>query len=169
MPNGLTRYTGRESKKLKCFHMRFDGYTYEEISKAIGYTVYTLQSYFCLGGKWHEEWIEWKKNMVDDINEQLSTMFTAQATKAMQQIVNLSKGHATILIEGADGTTVRVPIKVGDRTMLDAAKDIVDRAGFKPPERIKFDSQADDEAEDMMKALEELKLKKQQNQAQNEK
>lgn len=162
MTKAIRTYTGRESRKIRIFQMRFEGYTYREISKTKGINMneYTLQGYFCSGGKWHEEYKEWVRQRIDDINEQMSSMFTAQAVEAMQKIVNLSKGHASILVQSADGEAVRVPIKVGDRTMLDAAKDIVDRAGFKPPERIKFDNAADDQAEDMMKALEELKLKK---------
>lgn len=168
MQNKIKPYTGRESKKLRCFRMRFSGHTYAEIEADVGYTVHTLERYFCRGGKWYEEYQVWAKDRTDDINDQLSRMFTAQALESMQQIVNLSRGHATIMVvdenakpdENGHQPRVRIPIKVSDRTMLDAAKDIVDRAGFKPPDRIKFDGDAEDEAEDLLQQMEKIKAEK---------
>lgn len=162
-------YTGRESKKLKAFQLRFAGHTYEELATATGYSIWTLQKYFAEGGKWHEEYKAWAKDRLDDINDQLSGMFTAQAIEAMQRIVNLSRGHATILVvdessqpdENGQKKKTRIPIKVSDRTMLEASRDILDRAGFKPPERIKFDNDAEDEAEDILQTMEKMKMQEQ--------
>lgn len=122
--------------KLLAFDMRFKGHNYAEISAATKFTVYTLQSYFYKNGDWYEEYQSWSKDRIDDINDQMTKMFVAQAVEANQMIVNLAHGYCTIQVEGPDGKKHRVPMDVKDSTTLRAAQDILDRAGYKTVDKV---------------------------------
>lgn len=153
------KYTGRQSKKLLAFTMRFDGHSYAEIEQESGYSVYYLQNCFYRGGRWFEEYQEWAKARVEDINDQVGRVFSAQALEAMQQVVNISKGYCTVLTIGPDGKKTRTPIAVKDFVILDAAQDILDRAGFKPPDKVEVDT-PEDKAEQITRQFEELAKKR---------
>lgn len=161
-PKTIQRYSGREGKKLKAFELRFNGNTYAEIEKQTSYTVFYLQKKFYKGGDWYNDYLQWSTARLEDINQQMTTMFTGQAIEAMQMITNLSKGFCTIAIVGPKGEQIRTQVEVKDRTILTAAQDIVDRAGFKPPERITISTPADNKAEDLLKKIEEARIRRQQ-------
>ena len=122
--------------KLTAFEMRFKGHNYEEISTVTKFTVYTLQSYFYKNGDWYDEYQEWSKARIDDINDRMTKMFVAQAVEANQMIVNLAHGHCTVQVTGPDGKKHRVPMDIKDSTVLRAAQDILDRAGYKTVDKV---------------------------------
>lgn len=157
----LSKYDGITEKKLTAFLMRFKGHTYEEIAKETEYNIYYLQRCFSKEGEWFEEYQTWAAERVDDFNDQIARAFTAQALESFQQIINLSRGKAFLTAVDDTGKEVKIPLKVTDRTMLDASKDILDRAGFKPPDRLEVDeTPPEDVAERMLKAMEAAKQKK---------
>lgn len=137
-------------KKLKAFILRFQGHNYETIHEQTGYTVRTLQLYFSKGGRWHEHYQSWKTFQMEDINERVSSMFTAQALASLQQIVNLSQGNAKKKIAMPDGTERIVNVDLKGDTILRASQDILDRAGFKPAEKVVTEV-PEDEAEKIAK------------------
>ena len=143
----------RNEKQLTAFRMRFKGHTYEQISEKTGYSIGTLEGYFCRGGMWYEQYIAWKDWQVDQIKEQMNDMFVAQAVEANQQVINISRGKVYVTVAGPDGKDIIVPITVKPDVILNAAKDILDRAGFKPAEKVDAKT-PEDIAEKMMEFFE---------------
>jgi hypothetical protein len=143
-------------KQLIAFKMRFKGHTYEQIATATEYEPRTLEVYFAKGGLWHDKYISWRTWQVESIKDQMDNMFVAQAVEANQQVVNISKGQVYIKVVTGEGETKQermVPIAVKPDVILNAAKDILDRAGFKPAE--KADSRVpEDIAEQMIEFFE---------------
>lgn len=150
--------SGREGKKLEAFSLKFQGFTYPEISKETGYSIYTLEQNFYKKGKWHKSYRKWAKQRVDDITSGVNDALVAQAIAAFQRMVNLSVGKFTVAIERPDGKKILAPIIVKDKTIFSANKDILDRAGFKPAEKIEVET-PEDKAEDITKEFEEAEAK----------
>lgn len=136
--------------------LRFNGFTYEQMAKdpEVDMDYQYLTHCFAKNGRWYEEYREWAKARTDDINSQLVTMFTGQALEAMQQVINISKGalRGTAVV---GGETVHIPIEVKDSTVLRAAQDVLDRAGFKAPEHITVESESESMADSIFRRLEE--------------
>ena len=129
----------KNEKQLIAFKMKFKGHTHEQIAAATGYSVVTLDGYFPKGCPWHDQYIAWRTWQVESIKDQMDNMFVAQALDANQQVVNISKGQVYIKIvrgEGEKKEEIMVPISVKPDVILNAAKDILDRAGFKPAEKV---------------------------------
>lgn len=143
----------RDERQLTAFRMRFKGHTYEQIADKTGYKAMTLESYFSRGGEWHEAYISWKEWQVEQIKEQMNDMFVAQAVEANQQVVNLSRGRIFVAVPGPDGKEILVPTTVKPDVILDASQDILDRAGFKPAEKVDAKT-PEDIAEKMMEFFE---------------
>lgn len=143
----------RNEKQFIAFKMRFKGHTHEQISENTGYTVGTLESYFSRGGLWHEQYIAWKEWQTEQIKEQMNDMFIAQAVEANQQVVNISRGKVYIATTDPSGKEILVPISVKPDVILNAAKDLLDRAGFKPVEKVESKT-PEDIAEKMMEFFE---------------
>lgn len=144
----------RNEKQLTAFRMRFKGHTYEQIAGETGYKAMTLEVYFARGGLWHEQYVAWKEWQIDQIKEQMNDMFVAQAVEANQQVVNISRGKVFITIPGAKkGEEIVTAITVKPDVILDAAQDILDRAGFKPAEKVDAKT-PEDIAEKMMEFFE---------------
>lgn len=142
--------TGNKSKKtsiqiintrqLKAFEMKFKGHTYQQIHNETGYTVKTLETYFWNQGRWYDQYQSWRAYQIEIIQERFADMFIAQATDANQQVVNIAKGVLVSKTLNQDGTekVKEIPLK-GD-VVLRAAQDIMDRAGFKAPEKLEVKS-----------------------------
>jgi len=126
----------RSVRKLMAFQMKFRGSTYEQISQATGYSVQYLENVFWRGGKWSDEYISWRTYQLEIINERFLDMFIAQATDANQQIVNIARGVLTIRKLNPDGTEAIKEVPLKGSEVLKAAQDILDRAGFKAPEKL---------------------------------
>lgn len=141
------------SRQLECFKMRFKGHTYEQMEASTGYKARTLELYFYKGGRWHDSYIAWRTWQVESIKDQMDNMFVAQAIQANQQVVNLTQGRVFITTTGPDGKEILVPISVKPDVILNAAKDILDRAGFKPVEKVESKT-PEDIAEKMMEFFE---------------
>lgn len=144
----------RNDRQLQCFKMKFKGFTYEQMEEKTGYKSRTLELYFCKGGRWHDAYISWREWQTEQIKETMNDMFIAQSIEANQQIVNLSKGKIFISIPGPDGKDQLVPLTVKPDVVLNASKDILDRAGFKPAEKIESKT-PDDIAEKITEFFEE--------------
>ncbi len=154
----ITPYTGKEEVKMKAFTLRFKGCTYAQMHKETGLSEWELQHRFCKNGVWQEEYEAWVKDRTEDINKQLSTMFTAQAIESMQQIVNIARGLLVGTLVLGDGRRRKISIELKDSTILRANQDVLDRAGFKPPERIEVDSDSEGMADEIIRKMEERKL-----------
>lgn len=143
-----TNITQHNKSKLMCFELRFAGNTYRQIEEIMrqteGVRVYsntTLEIYFCEGGLWRKDYDEWVSLRKDDINEQVTGMFVAQATAASQVLTNImTKENAQ------------------DKDKIAAAKEILDRGGFASIQRIKNESEAESVAEQILKGMEAQKL-----------
>lgn len=130
----------KNTRKLLAFEMKFAGNTYAQIEEKTQYKVQTLQAYFLRGGRWYEDYQSWRKYQLELIEERFADMFTAQATAANQQIVNIAKGLLQVKI-GTDkeGKPIVAPIPLKGDVVLRANQDILDRAGFKPAEKVKVE------------------------------
>lgn len=148
-----------EQGKLLAFELKYKGYTYEQIAqhKGIKYTADTLSSYLRPNGAWYTEYREWVSAMTRDANEQIKDMFTAQALEAMQRVINFAHGIYEVAAEGKNGKPIKIRLDVKDVTALKANQDILDRAGFKPPETIAFE--AESKAEEAARWFEEQEEK----------
>lgn len=143
--------------QLEIFRMKFKGFTYEQIEAKFEkkYTARTLELYFYKGGRWHDAYVAWRDFQAQQIKDTMNDMFISQAIEANQQISNLSRGKIFVTVpsmkEGEPDTVV--PLSVKPEVILNAAKDILDRAGFKAAEKADS-SQSDDLAEKITKHFE---------------
>lgn len=109
-----------KGKQRKCLEMMITGeYTQKEIAAQIGVTEQTI--------------VNWKKN--DEFAEEYNS--------ALKKQINLHAAAAfkteTELLKKADSDSVR----------LNAAKDILDRAGFKPRDEVSLIQHADESLKEM--------------------
>lgn len=132
----------RSIRKLMAFQMKFRGSTYDQISQITKYTVQYLESVFWRGGKWFEEYTSWRTYQLEIINERFVDMFIAQATDANQQIVNIARGTLTVKKILPDGQEMIKEVPLKGAEVLKAAQDILDRAGFKAPEKLEVKTPA---------------------------
>lgn len=134
--NNITQY---DQSKLLAFELRFTGYTYAQIAETEGmkYTAGTLETYFAKGGLWREDYEEWVERRKNDINDQVTGMFVAQALVATQQMVNVMTDKTS---KGSD--------------KLRAAENILDRGGFAAIQRFKDESESETVAEQILKGME---------------
>lgn len=147
---------------LKIFRLRFKGHTYDQIESLINgrYKSRTMELYFYKGGKWHDAYDTWREFQITQIKDQINDMFIAQAIEANQQIINISRGQLYIKIPGKTPEEDQLlPLSLKGDTVLRASQDILDRAGFKAPEKVEV-SDPDDKAEKMLLALEKIKAQK---------
>jgi hypothetical protein len=167
-PRGKKNYLDiLNQDELKCFVMKFRGYTYEQIEKALAedpdvkqkYTTSSMELAFYKGGRWHDKYQSWKKRQIETITEQISSAFIAQATFASQQVVKIATGYLIIEYENKKGTKIRKRIPLNGKSILAANQDILDRAGFKPVEKFQ-PTDADDIAESIIKRYEPKSRKK---------
>lgn len=149
-----------EQGKLLAFELKYKGFTYDQIAEheGIPYTSGTLSAYLRPNGDWYVEYREWVSAMTRDANEQIKDMFTAQALEAMQRVINFAHGVYEVAEKNSKGEVVKVRLSVKDVTALKANQDILDRAGFKPPETIAFE--AESKAEEAARWFEEMGKKK---------
>lgn len=109
-----------KGKQKKCLELMLTGdYTQKEIAKEIGVTEQTI--------------VNWKKN--DEFAEEYNS--------ALKKRINLHAAAAfkteTELLKNADSDSVR----------LNAAKDILDRAGFKPRDEVSLIPHIDESLKEM--------------------
>lgn len=109
-----------KGKQKKCLELMLTGdYTQKEIAKEIGVTEQTI--------------VNWKKN--DEFAEEYNS--------ALKKRINLHAATAfkteTELLKNADSDSVR----------LNAAKDILDRAGFKPRDEVSLIPHIDESLKEM--------------------
>lgn len=148
-----------DERKLKCFWLKFKGHSYAQISEATGYAVRTLEINFWKQGKWYQDYIAWRKYQVEELNDQINNMFLAQSLEAQQQITNIAKGVLYVSIPGPDGKQTLVPLGLKGDTVLRAAQDILDRAGFKPKEKVEV-TDPDDHADKLFDWFQKHGMKK---------
>lgn len=149
-----TNITQYDASKLQAFELRFMGYTYRQIAESDGmkYAETTLESYFAKGGLWREDYEEWVEKRKDDINDQVTGMFVAQALTATQAIANI------IMDKSAR-----------DTDKLRAAENILDRGGFAAIQRVKNESESETVAEQILRGMEFIKKQDKAEVVENEK
>ncbi len=124
------RLTGR---KATSFQMKFDGETYKTIAEETGYSESYLGKVFRKEGAWKEHYDWWEDQLVKDIERD---------------------GRIRIKKRIAEALTVQetmlLMVKTNPKEASRAARDLLDRAGLKAPEKIEL-TDADDKAEKMAK------------------
>lgn len=133
----------KNQRKLLAFELKFKGNTYEQIEAATGYSVKYLENKFYKNGLWYEEYQSWRAYQLELIQERFTDMFIAQATQANQQVVNIASGVLSRPIKDAEGNVTMIPVPLTGKTILSAAKDILDRAGFRPAEKVEVKNPED--------------------------
>lgn len=132
--------------KMLAFELRFNGNTYQQIADHPDmekqYSKNTLEIHFCKTGIWREEYEEWVNLRKDDINEQVTGMFVAQAQLASQVITN-----------------VLLDKNAMNKDRLRAAEQILDRGGYAAIQRISNESETESMAEKILKGMEAQKVK----------
>lgn len=154
----------RNELQLECFKLRFKGHTYVQIAELIKerprhYSESTLELYFAPGGLWHEPYVAWKTWQLDQLKDHMNSMFMAQAIDSTQQIINIAHGKLMIKVVNAAGKEELVPLSLKGDTILKANQDILDRAGFKPIQKVET-TPSEDIAEKMMREMELRKAQK---------
>lgn len=124
------RLTG---KKAVVFQMKFDGEIYKVISEKTGYSEGYIKRVFSKGGAWKEHYDWWEELLIKDIERD---------------------GRIRIKKRIAEALTVQetmlLMVKSNPKEASRAARDLLDRAGLKAPEKIEL-TDADDKAEKMAK------------------
>jgi hypothetical protein len=134
----------RISKRiLKVFQARYEGKKYEDISKETGYSLNTLYKYFQKNGRWYIPYIEFEKDLNDEVIRVAKEMHRKGAIDATK--INLAALSF---------------IKSDPRIALDAAHDILDRAGLKPAQDITLKDESENVAEEMLTEIEKHEAKK---------
>ncbi len=112
------------AETILIFKLKLEGNTYEQIAATEGVNLKekTLEAYFAKAGKFYLPYQEWAKARIEEMNEQISQGLQSQAVLAFQKMVTIAAGKANSMVT------------------LVAAKDILDRSGYKPPEKVVFDS-----------------------------
>jgi len=108
----------RISKKMQqAFLLKYEGNTYEEISEALSgrWKPGTLAVYFSKGKKWHDAYVKFE-------SEQSKAIVNEARTVMKRNAVNAAKVQVILLNL----------VKQDPKVALQAAKDILDRAGLKP-------------------------------------
>lgn len=116
-----TNFPKLKGKQAVAFQMRFDGAHYQEIADAIGLSERWTRILFCKTGKWHDHYDFWEQEKINDLEEETKRRIKKNIKKAMkvqEEILDLGVKDA----------------KHAGR----AARDILDRAGFKAPEKIEL-------------------------------
>lgn len=157
----------KDGAMLKCFLMRFRGYTYAQIEESLNqdsevkikYGGETLENYFSVNGKWYETYTKWRDAQVASITDQVHNAFVAQAIQANQQIVKMAGGILVVEYRNRRGALIRKNVPLNGKVVLNANQDLLDRAGFKPVERIQS-TDAEDMAEKIVKRYEAIGKKK---------
>lgn len=131
-------------KKHKVFELKFEGETYKKIAEETGYSEHYLKKCFKHEGKWRQHYDYWEEQRLEDIEQD----GRKRIKKRIAESLTVQETLLTLV-----GTNPREAGK--------AARDLLDRAGLKAPEKIEI-TDPDDKAEKVMKAMERRKAQKQQ-------
>lgn len=129
-------------KKQKVFDLKFDGETYQKICDETGYSVGHLRKMLMKNGKWRAHYDWWEGQRLDEIERE----GRQRIKKRISEALTVMEHNLTI-------------VATNPREAGRAARDILDRAGLKAPEKIEI-TDADDKAEKMLKVLERRKAEK---------
>ena len=127
------KLTGR---KAIAFQMKFDGETYQKISEATNLSSNYIAKVFYKGGAWREHYDWWEEIEVKEI-ERVGRL---RIKKRIAEALTVQE-------------TMLVMVKSNPKEAARAARDLLDRAGLKAPEKIEV-TDADDKAEKMAKWFE---------------
>lgn len=116
-------------KKLMVFEMKFDGETYQNISAKSGYSELYLRKVFKREGKWREHYDHWEQERITDIEKE----GRARIKKRIAEALTVQETMLTL-------------IRTNPKEAARAARDLLDRAGLKAPEKIEV-SDPEDHAE----------------------
>lgn len=119
---------GRTKRKLLVYEMKFNGNTYSEISAATGYSLHTVGNCMQPGtGKWYKDFRDW-------VDEQRKIL----EEEARDRIRKNIDGSLAVLLRAVTEFEKRPTLAVA------AARDILDRAGLKEPDKILLENPSDD-------------------------
>lgn len=136
------RLTGR---KAVVFQMKFDGEIYKVIAEKTGYSEAYIHKVFSKGGLWKEHYDWWEDQLVKDIER--------------DGRIRIKKCIVEALIVQE---TMLSMLNRNPKEAARAARDLLDRAGLKAPEKIEL-TDADDKAEKMAKWFEGKSLEENKN------
>ena len=135
----------RNKRKLNAYEMLFEGRTYKEIAEATGWSEGHLRNYLGPSGKWYGDYMLWANDKADAIEKEVRLRIKKRTNEAMT------------VLEYALTITKSDP-----RTAVKAANSILDRGGFKAPEKVEI-SNPYDQAERLANWIEEKNKPKQPN------
>lgn len=124
------RLTGR---KAVAFQMKFDGETHKTIAEATSYSENYINNVFRKDGVWREHYNWWEDQLVKEIER--------------DGRIRIKKCIVEALIVQE---TMLAMLNRNPKEAARAARDLLDRAGLKAPEKIEL-TDADDKAEKMAK------------------
>lgn len=136
------QYPRLNGKRLKAFELKFDGETYQVISQQTGWSESWLRQVFMKEGKWRAQYDDWEDKRIEEIEAE----GRKRIKKRISESLTVLEHNLTIVANNP-------------REAARAARDLLDRAGLKAPEKIEI-TDPDDKAEKIMKALEKRKVDK---------
>jgi len=129
---------------LQAFQGKYEGKKYEDIATETKYSIKTLYTNFQKNGVWYQLYLDYEKDLNDEIIRQAKEVLRKEGRTA-----------ATIMVAAL------AFIKSDPRLAVDAAKDVLDRVGLKPAQDINLKDRVEDVTEEMLTALEGKKTKEQ--------
>lgn len=133
----------RNRKRLTLYEMMFEGRTFHEMSEVSGYDEKYLKNTFCPSGRWYSDYMLWANDKAEAIEKEVRLRIKKRTNEAMT------------VLEYALTIT-----KTDPRTAVKAANSILDRGGFKAPEKVEI-SNPYDQAERLANWIEEKNKPKQ--------
>lgn len=116
-----TNFPKLKGKQLIAFEMRFDGATHGEIATAINLSESWIRKCFARAGKWYDHYDFWEQERINDLEDFTKRRIKKNIKKAMEVQEEMLKLGAK-----------------DPKHASRAARDILDRAGFKAPEKIEL-------------------------------
>lgn len=116
-------------KKQMAFELKFDGETYQNISQKTGYSESWIKKCFAREGKWYDHYEHWEAGRIADIEKE----GRARIKKRIAEALTVQETMLTL-------------IRTNPKEAARAARDLLDRAGLKAPEKIEV-SDPEDHAE----------------------
>lgn len=126
-------------KKQIAFEMKFDGDTYQNISEKTGYSHSWIKKCFSREGKWYDHYTHWEQERIDEIERE----GRARIKKRISEAITVQETMLTML-------------NSHPKEAARAARDLLDRAGLKAPEKIEV-SDPEDHAERITEYFENKK------------
>lgn len=113
-------------KKLLAFELKFDRVNYKEIAEKTGYTENYIHRAFRTTGSWIEHYSWWREQRVNEIEKD----GRLRIKQRIEEALTVQETMLTL-------------IKSNPKEAARAARDLLDRAGLKAPEKVEVTSPID--------------------------